>query len=156
MVVRNKYFDMEYFEKVVEINAIEVSVYEALTSYIPKWWTVMFEGSSDKQGDSFTIYFGTSIFKTILVEELVPNKKVVWNVTNSLIDIPELTNKKEWIGTTIVWELQSKVGSTELHLAHIGLTPQVECYTICEGGWHQFIASLKAFLETGSGNPFKQ
>ena len=89
------------------------------------------------------------------VEELVPDKKVVWNVTASLIDIPELKNKTEWINTKIVWEISSTDSHTELHLTHFGLTPQVECYNICEDGWHNFTNSLSEFINTGTGKPFK-
>ena len=38
----------------------------------------------------------------MLVEELVQNQKVVWKVTNSLIDFPNLNNKTEWINTKII------------------------------------------------------
>jgi hypothetical protein len=76
-------------------------------------------------------------------------------VTDSLIDIPELDNKTEWINTKIVWEISSNDNQTELHLTHFGLTPQVECYNICESGWHNFTDSLTEFINTGIGKPFK-
>jgi hypothetical protein len=115
----------------------------------------MFEGSSDKQDEKFTIRFGSNVFKTLKVEELIPNTKVVWNVTDSLIDIPELKNKTEWINTKIIWEISRQDNQTEIRLTHLGLTPKIECYNICESGWQNFTDSLTEFVKTGIGKPFK-
>ena len=146
---------MDNFKKTLLLQATNDKVFDALTNSIPKWWTEMFEGISNEQGQFFTIRFGTNVFKTMVVEELVPDKKVAWKVTDSLIDIPELKNKTEWINTQIVWKISSKDNQTELHLTHFGLTPQIECYNICESGWHNFTDSLSAFINTGIGKPFK-
>lgn len=146
---------MDNFNTVMEINATADNVYAVLTTAIPKWWTEMFDGTSDVQGASFTIRFGPNVYKTMVVEELVPHKKVVWKVTASLIDIPELTNKTEWVNTEIVWEISSHNDQTSVHLTHFGLTPQIECYDICQSGWHNFTDSLTDFLHTGVGRPYR-
>lgn len=146
---------MNDFKKTIIFQATDKKVYGALTTGISKWWTEMFEGISNTQTQTFTIRFGNNVFKTFLVQELDSNKKVVWLVTDSLIDIPDLKNQTEWINTKIVWEISSKDNQTELTLTHFGLTPQIECYNICENGWHNFTDSLVAFINTGKGNPFK-
>ncbi len=146
---------MKNFKKTIIIQASDDKVFDALTNSISKWWSELFEGTSNKQEDFFTIRFGANIFKTMWVEELVLNQKVVWNVTDSLIDIPELKNKTEWINTQIVWEINPKGTQTELHLTHFGLTPQIECYNICQDGWHNFTQSLTEYLHTGTGNPYQ-
>jgi Activator of Hsp90 ATPase homolog 1-like protein len=146
---------MNNFKKTINFQTSDIKVYTALTNSITKWWTEMFEGVSNEQGESFTIRFGSNVFKTMVVEELVPDKKVVWKVTDSLIDIPELKNKKEWINTKIVWEISSKENQTEVYLTHFGLTPQIECYNICENGWQNFTNSLIDFITTGIGKPYK-
>ncbi|MFN3341931.1 MAG: SRPBCC family protein [Flavobacteriales bacterium] len=146
---------MDSFKKTIIIQSTNDKVYDALTNAITKWWTEMFEGTSNQEGQSFTIRFGANVFKTMIVEELIKNEKVVWNVTDSLIDIPDLNNKKEWINTKIVWKISTQDNQTELHLTHFGLTPQVECYNICQDGWHNFIDSLTQFINTGIGKPFK-
>src|SRR5687767_15155004 len=79
-------------------------VFLSLTAEIPEWWSRHFEGESDREGRSFTVRFGSS-FKTMLVKEIIPNKRITWEVRNALIDIPDLQNRMEWIGTTIVWEI---------------------------------------------------
>jgi hypothetical protein len=146
---------MENFTKTIHFQTTENTVYDALTNSIPKWWTEMFDGVSNEQGKTFTIRFGSNVFKTMLIEGLVPKKKVVWKVIDSLIDIPDLKHKTEWIDTEIVWELSSTQNQTSLHLTHIGLTPQVECFNICEAGWHNFTDSLTEFINTGIGRPYK-
>lgn len=146
---------MNNFSKKIALQATDDNVYNALTNSISKWWTEMFEGVSNEQGQSFTIRFGTNVFKKMKVDELSPNKKIVWLVTDSLIDIPDLKNQTEWINTKIAWEIFSKDNQTELTLTHFGLTPQIECYNICENGWHNFTNSLVEFINTGKGNPFK-
>lgn len=105
----------------------------------------MFEGSVHQKEDLFTVRFGKHVFKTMKVQEIANNSKVVWQVKNSLIAIPELKNQSEWIGTTIVWEINAETDFTGLQLTHIGLNHSVECYDICSNGWQQFIQSLKLF-----------
>lgn len=42
----------------------------------------------------------------------------------------------------------------ELSFTHKGLTPNLNCYKICDAGWTHFIAnSLKQYLETRIGTP---
>ena len=147
---------MDNFTRKIIFQETEAEkIYDALMNSIPNWWTEMFEGSSNQEGHSFTIRFGTNVFKSMVVEELISKKKVIWNVTDSLIDIPDLKNKAEWINTKIVWEISSKDGRTILHLTHFGLTPKIECFNICQDGWKNFTDSLTEYINTGIGNPFK-
>lgn len=147
---------MDNYNKTISLNTTADKVFGALTDRIPLWWTEMFEGSANKEGDNFTIRFGNNIFKTMNVKELSGEAGVVWSVTDSLIAIPGLNNQKEWIGTTILWKISPKKNHTELQLTHIGLNPDIECYEICADGWQQFINSLQLYLETGTGNPYKK
>ncbi|MEG0926091.1 SRPBCC family protein [Chryseobacterium sp.] len=147
---------MDNYSSTIEIITMPDKVYDALTHKIPFWWTEMFKGSSGKTNEVFTARFGDHIHKTIRVKDLVINSKVIWYVEDSLIAIPELKNQKEWMGTTIVWEIEKKDNRVLLTLTHIGLHPLSECYDICSNGWLQFISSLKLFLETGKGVPYKE
>jgi hypothetical protein len=146
---------MDHFKKTMTFQAADKSVYSALTNSIFNWWTEMFEGVSNEQGQSFTVRFGPNVFKKIVVDVLIKNKKVVWHVTDSMIDIPELKNKTEWINTKIIWEITSKDNQTVLQLTHEGLTPEIECFTICESGWHSFTDSLSTFINNGIGNAYR-
>ncbi|AZB02059.1 SRPBCC domain-containing protein [Chryseobacterium joostei] len=147
---------MNNYSNTIEIKARPDEVYDALTHKIPLWWTEMFKGSSGKAGEVFTVRFGDHIHKTIQVKEIEGNSKIIWYIEDSLIAIPELKNQTEWIGTTVIWEIEEKENLTLLKLTHIGLHPFIECYDICSNGWVQFINSLKLFLETGKGIPYKE
>ncbi|WP_164112728.1 MULTISPECIES: SRPBCC family protein [Sphingobacterium] len=146
---------MNNFYKTIYINTTVDKVYNALTRQISLWWTVMFTGNADHQDCSFTLRFGKNVFKTMQVKQLSPARKVVWVVTDALLNIPELKNKKEWIDTIIIWEIAPQINGSKLQLTHQGLHPAVECYTICADGWRQFLSSLQQFLETGKGNPYQ-
>ncbi|HMR83140.1 MAG TPA: SRPBCC domain-containing protein [Niabella sp.] len=147
---------MKNYSSLIQLNTTVDKVLNALTNEIPLWWTEMFEGSASKENDRFTVRFGESIYKTMIVRELSGNSKVVWQVTDSLIAVPGLEKQTEWINTTIIWEIAQREDKTELLLTHIGLHPDIECYNICIKGWQQFTDSLKLFIETGKGTPFKQ
>lgn len=147
---------MNNYTTTVELKATAENIYEALANQIPLWWSEWFTGASAQVGDVFTVRFGDHIHKTIRIKESIPNLRMIWWVEDSLIAIPELKNQTEWIGTSIVWEMEQKENSSLLQLTHVGLNPAVECYDICSGGWNQFIGSLKLFLETGSGTPYKK
>jgi uncharacterized protein YndB with AHSA1/START domain len=151
-----KQLEGQNFQHQLFVDASPEKVFESLTKRIPFWWTEMFEGASDNEGEFFTVRFGSSVFKTMRVEELIRNKKVVWFVTDTLIDIPELSNKMEWLNTKIVWELLAEDTNTQIRITHFGLNPNIECYEICSAGWRQFCDSLKSYLEKGSGTPFEE
>ncbi|UKB78189.1 SRPBCC family protein [Chryseobacterium sp. MEBOG07] len=146
---------MENYNTTIELRVTAENTYEALVHQILLWWSELFIGESEKTGDVFTVRFGDHIHKTIRIKEAIPHLRVIWSVEDSLIAIPELKNQTEWIGTNVVWEIEQKENSSLLQLTHVGLNPTVECYTICSGGWKQFIGSLKLFLETGTGTPYK-
>lgn len=146
---------MESFSKTLMVDAKGDEIYEALTESISEWWTKMFEGSAQLQNQTFTIRFGPQVFKTILVEELICNRKVVWRVVDAIIDLPELVKKKEWVDTRIIWEISGSESGSVLKLTHIGLNPDIECYNICVEGWRSFLSSLQNYLTTGVGAPFR-
>lgn len=146
---------MNNYTNTMEVRATADRVYDALTHKIPLWWSQLFSGSSSDIGDAFTISFGENIYKTFRIQEATPDSKIVWYVEDSLIALAELKNQTEWIGTTVVWEIEQKQNNALIKMTHIGLHPAVECYEICSNGWIQFLGSLKQLLETGKGSPYK-
>lgn len=146
---------MEHYSTTIVLNTTPAKVFSAVTNEITSWWTTLFKGRAKSNGDEFTVRFGDNIFKTMEVMELSDGIKIVWRVKDSLIGIPGFRNQKEWIGTTIIWEIVPGEINTGLKLTHIGLKPGVECYAICTAGWQQFLNSLKTYLETAKGNPYK-
>jgi len=145
---------MDNFSMSLIFQEKEAKIYEGLTTQINEWWTEMFEGSARAAGQTFTIRFGPQVFKTMRVEELIKNEKVVWRVEDALIDLPELVNKKEWVNTRIIWDLSTSSDGTLLKVTHMGLTPKAECYDLCSSGWQSFLYSFNKFINTGVGTPF--
>ena len=146
---------MKNYQCDILLTAPVSTVYEALTtqSGIRAWWTVSSDAGT-AVGDEITIRFGTT-FKVMCIESLRPNAEVRWRVIDAQLDVPGLTRTKEWIGTTIAFQLEPQSASvTRLSMEHIGLTPQVECYDLCSQGWIQFLGSLKSYVETGTGTPY--
>ncbi|MBS1596918.1 MAG: SRPBCC domain-containing protein [Bacteroidetes bacterium] len=120
-------------------------------SEVNGWWAKNFKGKAKKKSDSFTVQFGQT-FVDFQVSELVPNKKVVWKVTDC--NLQWINNKKEWNDTEVVFEISEKENSTQIDFTHIGLVPGVECYNDCEAGWHGHLTnSLVKFINEGKGMP---
>jgi len=131
----------------------KISADEAIKkiSNVPGWWGVTFTGSTEKQGDTFTVKMTGDSFFDFTVTELVPGKRIVWLVTDC--NMPWYSDKKEWTNTSLIFDLKENNGVTELTFTHKGLTPKVECYKDCEQGWTHWIqTSLFSYLTTGKGS----
>lgn len=116
------------------------------------WWSEQIEGHTNNLNDEFTYQYKDVHICKIKLEEVVPNKKVVWRVLNNHFSFTK--DKSEWIGTRIVFEISEKEGKTQLRFTHEGLVPQYECYQICFDAWTSYIqGSLKSLITTGKGRP---
>ncbi len=119
---------------------------------VPEWWGTDFEGQSRNVGDVFTVRFWNGDYYTMKVAEVVPDKKIVWQVIDSIR--PSLKDKTEWTGTQIVWELSPQGSGTQVDMTHVGLVPEIECYEECSGGWNYLIQkSLLNLITEDKGNP---
>jgi len=122
---------------------------------VSQWWNENLVGSSHQLNDVFTIHFNASTFVTHKIIEFVPNKKVVWLVTDCYLDW--LKDKTEWTNTKMNFDITAKGNSTEINFTHIGLVPEVECYNDCVKGWNQYIKdSLFKLITEGKGEPQKK
>lgn len=118
---------------------------------VSNWWTANLEGSSQKLNDVFTTHFGDT-FTTMRITESIAGKKVTWLVTNCYL--AWLKDKHEWTGTEITFDISSNGNTTAIKMTHVGLVPEVECYTDCEKGWNFYIKeSLLKLLIEGNGRP---
>ena len=129
-------------------------LYLALTTQagLQGWWTEdcsMGEGV----GAHAAFHFGDT-WKVMRVAGLNPDSEVRWTCTDSHIAAPNLQRGDEWTGTDIVFRLVPRGRYTLLQFEHVGLTPKIECYALCSSGWHQFLGSLKRYVETGKGTPY--
>jgi len=119
-------------------------------SNVPDWWGVTFTGNAEKQDDTFIVKMGGDSFFNFTVVELIPEKRVVWLVTDC--NMPWYSDKKEWANTKLIFDLTENNGVTDLKFTHEGLTPDTECYKDCEPGWTHWIkTSLFSYFTTGKG-----
>ncbi|HLX91389.1 MAG TPA: SRPBCC domain-containing protein [Puia sp.] len=119
--------------------------------HVSDWWAKNFTGASQKLNDVFTVRFGET-FVTFRLTEAVPGKKVVWLVTDC--NLHWLKDKKEWRGTSVVFEFSETAGETRIRMTHRGLVPGIECFPDCKKGWDGFIKeSLPNLVNMGKGMP---
>lgn len=116
------------------------------------WWSKEIEGSTDQLNDEWTYRYQDVHRCKIRITELVPGRKVVWQVMDNYFSFTE--DKDEWKGNKMVFELTEKDGTTHLRFTQIGLVPAYECYDICENAWNTYIQkSLYNLITTGEGQP---
>jgi len=114
------------------------------------WWQGEIEGNTDKLNDEFIYRMEPYHFSKQKLVEFIPNKKVVWLVTESKLNF--VKNKSEWTGTKIIFEISEKNNKTELRFTHSGLVREFECYGGCSGAWTDLIQkSLFSLITTGKG-----
>ena len=116
------------------------------------WWSGEIKGNTDRLGAEFTYRYKGMHKSTQRITEFVPGKKVVWHVTDA--ELTFVKDKKEWIGTDIVFEIAKKSGKTELRFTHVGLVPAFECYGGCSGAWGALVeGNLHKLITTGKDQP---
>jgi len=128
-------------------------VYSAINN--PRaWWSIEIDGNTDRIDDVFDYHFENIHKCKVKVLELVPNKKVVWQILEN--DFNFTKDKTEWVNTKVVYDISEQNGKTQLTFTHIGLVPDYECYEACKQGWTHYIqSSLKKYITSGEGEPNK-
>lgn len=134
----------------ISANVSAEKAFNAINN-VPAWWAVNFTGNSKKPNDVFTVRFGET-FVEFKITEMIPLKKVVWHVIDC--NLHWINNKKEWKGTSMVFNITSQEGVTRVDVTHEGLVPEAECYNDCIKGWDFYIKdSLYHYLTEGKGKP---
>jgi uncharacterized protein YndB with AHSA1/START domain len=139
----------------ISINVKPELVFKAITKEIDKWWTEL-SNKINKVGDQLIVHFEDSTFWKIDVIEFIPNSSIEWYVESANHNLENLSRKDEWEMTRIKWEINENENGSTLTLIHDGLIPNLECYNICKAGWNYFLGSLKDYLESGKGRPYKK
>ncbi|WP_162126355.1 SRPBCC family protein [Flavobacterium phycosphaerae] len=114
------------------------------------WWAGIFgetiEGESKKTNDEFSFRAGDGMhYSHQKLIELVPDKKIVWLVTES--NLSYLKNTNEWAQTKICFDIEKIDYKTKITFTHLGLLPQIECYGSCSSAWTQYMENLSEYLQ---------
>ena len=116
------------------------NVFKALVTIdgLSHWWVVGTKGNIKQRG---IIDFGFTKMKVVMKKT---NKLVMWEC---------IKGPKEWIGTTITFQLKPKKDQTFVLFRHAGWKEPVEFMYHCSTKWATFLISLKDWLESGAGRP---
>ena len=128
------------------IKAVAEKVYTALskTEGLCGWWTV--EAKADERvGGTAEFIFGERYYNKMKITNLLNSKKVEWKC---------LEGDKEWIGTTFLFDLEEKDGSTILRFSQNDWKEETDFFASCNYNWGYYLISLKQYCETGEGTPF--
>ena len=141
------------FTLTLVINKTPHEVFNAITN-VRGWWSENIEGGTDTLGDVFTYGYQDVHLCKIELIEVVPDKKVVWQVLENYFKFTK--DQTEWKDTTISFVLTKKNTGTQLSFTHHGLVPGHECYDVCSNAWTGYVQkSLVDLVTTGKGQPNK-
>jgi uncharacterized protein YndB with AHSA1/START domain len=141
----NEGFENDY-RSTIGLAAPAGRVIDALTTVdgLAAWWTAV-EGD-EQVGGELRFIFGPSAVAVMRVDSVDASTGVHWTCLGCHVE--------DWVGTQVHFDLTSlSDDQTELRFRHVGLTPQLECFSDCKSGWDHFISSLQTYVETGVGNP---
>jgi len=138
-------------EKIEHINYIKspiAAVYKKLTTQqgLGAVWTTELIVKPEV-GFINEFNFGDNDNTKMKIVELSPNKRILWECTDSDL---------EWIGTKISFDLKEKDGVTSVVLKHFDWRELTEFYQWCNYNWAMFLLSLKSHCEDGEGTPYQK
>ena len=137
------------FTTTILVDQTPTEVFNAINN-VRGWWQGEIKGSTEKLNDEFTYQMGEIHFSKQKLVEVIPDKKVVWLVTDSRLNF--IKDKTEWTGTKISFEISEINNKTQVRFTHLGLVPAVACYGDCSNAWSRLIQqSLFSLITTGKG-----
>lgn len=136
--------------KTFTVAATPLEVYDTIND-VRAWWGGLV-GRPDAVGEEWVYFVPDIHFSKFRTTELEPGKRIAWLVTDS--ELSFLKDKQEWTGTTVEFDLTEIDGGTRVVFTHRGLTPDVECFEVCDLAWTEYIVgSLRNHILTGTGAP---
>jgi uncharacterized protein YndB with AHSA1/START domain len=134
------------YQATVLFDAPPEAVFDALTATagLAGWWAPVSGSGAD--GGDLRFVFNDPLL--IHVDQAQRLSSVRWTVV-------ECSFLPDWVGTTLRFDLRPREsGGCEVRFRHQGLTPRLECFSLCRAGWDHQLASLHDYVASGQGQPF--
>ena len=139
------------FTTTILVDQTPKEAFDAINN-VRGWWSEEIEGTTDKLHDEFKYHYEDVHRCHMKLIEVLPEKKVVWLVLDNYFKFT--TDKSEWTGTKISFEISKQDNKTLIRFTHLGLVPEYECFEICRDAWSNYIQnSLRSLISTGKGQP---
>ena len=140
----------ENYTVAIEVTKSPREVFRRLINDVSKFWPEELEGECSKLNDEFIFRSGDSHYSKNKLIEFVPDKKVVWLVTEST----RKTDNFDWTGTKMIFELTPKGNNTLLKFTYDGVIPENEsdrlaqiCDFVIKEKLYNLIESFTATIE---------
>lgn len=139
---------MANIEHLQTIHVPAAKVYEVLTTAegLSEIWTNELI-VNQQVGLINEFRFGSNDITKMRIEELIPNKKVIWQCIDS---------DPEWVDTIVSFELEEKSEKSLITLRHMNWKEVTPFYRSCNYNWAIFLYSLKSYCEEGVGLPYQK
>lgn len=149
---------LENYTRSIRTQSAPASAYRALTSGFRDWWTIP-DRPISRVGDRAKFAFPPRLSHwTFEATALQPNERVELTCVDAFHLHDELPKEieREWLGTRAVWTIEPEPDGTRIGFEHVGLNRALLCYDVCAAGWDFFfVDSLRAYLDTGKGQPHR-
>lgn len=146
----NKAYIKTNYLVAIEVSKSPADVFNYITNDVSKFWPEEVEGVSNKLNDEFIFRSGGSHYSKNKVIELIPNKKVVWLVIESI----RKTDNYEWTGTKMIFELTPAENTTLLRFTYDGIVLENEsdrlaqiCDFVIKENLYDLIESVTSGIE---------
>src|ERR1700755_1289418 len=106
------------FNTTISVDNSAGEVFNAVTN-VRGWWSEEITGGTAKLNDVFKYHFKDVHSCTCKLIEVIPNKKVVWEVLENNFNF--IKDQTEWVGTKVIFGMSESDGTTTLHFTHKGL-----------------------------------
>ncbi|MFQ5652657.1 MAG: SRPBCC domain-containing protein [bacterium] len=137
---------MAEIRHLLRIKATPEKVYEAISTQegLSRWWTTHTR-AEPREGSLATFGFNKSatVFK-MRIDVLDPTKRVEWTC---------LGGHPEWQNTNLFFDLHKEDEETVLNFGHLNWKSADGILPLCSFDWAKYLMSLRAFVETGEGQP---
>jgi len=122
----------------IEVDPSAAELFRCIQD-VSKWWGGKdLEGKTTTLNDEFTIHHPGAHLTTQKLIEVVPDKRMVWLVTQGRLHWLK-KDQNEWTGTKIIFDIHETGKTTTLQFTHVGLTPAKESFERVSQGWDTVI-----------------